>query len=476
MNAVLEPRHSPYQGLIPYSEEDSAFFFGREKETRLIIANLFASPLTIFYGPSGVGKSSVLRAGAVYQLNRRADLGVIVQSDWKDDPLTYLRSKAGDLAGLDNNLNTSLSLGDFLTECSSRLKRRLMIILDQFEEYFLYHPETDEFTAQFSKAVMQADIPVSFLISLREDALAKLDRFEGRIPILFDNYLRLEHLDDEGARSAVEKPIEIYNEYYLAGRELYQIEPGLVDEVLEELKTGHVSLSRTGLGGIQNESKKTIETPYLQLVMTRLWNEEKKSGSHILRSVTLKNLGGAEKIVRTHLDSVMNQLTRGQRVLASRVFQYLVTPSGTKIALKASDLASYADSSRQKVEPLLQRLTQRDVRLLRVVDSPTQDEMSYEIFHDVLGSPILDWRARFQRRRRMFAIGLPVAALLILFLSILGTTIWFTGAMNEAAQAAGTEEFVTVYTSVLIFISCCITLFVPAILGFFIGRGMSRGR
>ena len=54
------PRSSPYLGLVPYDEQDAAYFFGREKETRLILANLFASPLTLLYGPSGVGKSSIL--------------------------------------------------------------------------------------------------------------------------------------------------------------------------------------------------------------------------------------------------------------------------------------------------------------------------------------------------------------------------------------------------------------------------------
>src|SRR5262245_35778425 len=54
---------SPYVGLVPFSENDAEFFFGREKESRVIAANLRASRLTLLYGPSGVGKSSVLRAG-----------------------------------------------------------------------------------------------------------------------------------------------------------------------------------------------------------------------------------------------------------------------------------------------------------------------------------------------------------------------------------------------------------------------------
>jgi hypothetical protein len=59
--------------------------------------------------------------------------------------------------------------------------------------------------------VNRPDLRVSFLISLREDALAKLDRFKGRIPSLFDNYLRLDHLDRAAARSAIEKPLMEYN-------------------------------------------------------------------------------------------------------------------------------------------------------------------------------------------------------------------------------------------------------------------------
>ena len=43
-------------------------FFGREREREIITANLLASRLTVLYGPSGVGKSSVLRAGVVRQL------------------------------------------------------------------------------------------------------------------------------------------------------------------------------------------------------------------------------------------------------------------------------------------------------------------------------------------------------------------------------------------------------------------------
>ena len=65
-------RDSPYQGLAPYDEGDAAFFFGRDRERDLITANLMASRLTVLYGVSGVGKSSVLRAGAAHHLHALA--------------------------------------------------------------------------------------------------------------------------------------------------------------------------------------------------------------------------------------------------------------------------------------------------------------------------------------------------------------------------------------------------------------------
>ena len=113
-------------------------------------------------------------------------------------------------------------------------------------------------------------------------------------------------------------------------------------------------------------------------------------------------LGDAEKIVRTHLDTVMQRLPRAQRKVAARLFHYLVTPSGTKIAHTVHDLATYAEVKPEKVEPVLQRLSAPDIRLLRpVVETAQRGETLYEIFHDVLAPPIINWRGQYWRTRRL---------------------------------------------------------------------------
>ena len=91
---------TPYRGLVPYSEEDAPFFFGREKEQRIITDNLRASRLTLLYGTSGVGKSSVLKAGVAYNLHQAAEQNlkkygtpeftVLVFNSWTGNPLDKL--------------------------------------------------------------------------------------------------------------------------------------------------------------------------------------------------------------------------------------------------------------------------------------------------------------------------------------------------------------------------------------------------
>jgi hypothetical protein len=59
---------SPYKGLAPFMEEDAQFFFGRERECSAVTYSLLGSKLTILYGATGSGKSSLLRAGVAHRL------------------------------------------------------------------------------------------------------------------------------------------------------------------------------------------------------------------------------------------------------------------------------------------------------------------------------------------------------------------------------------------------------------------------
>ena len=91
---------SPYKGLAAFAERDHLFFFGRERDSEVVAANLMASRLTVLYGPSGVGKSSLLRAGVAQRLQALVPSGggveggpvVAVIDSWRNDPLGAVAS------------------------------------------------------------------------------------------------------------------------------------------------------------------------------------------------------------------------------------------------------------------------------------------------------------------------------------------------------------------------------------------------
>src|SRR5262249_55604946 len=123
------------------------------------------------------------------------------------------------------------SLTESFKGWSKLLGGELLIILDQFEEYFQYHSReegAESFATQFPRIVNTTDLSVNFLISIRDDGLAKLDRFQARIPALFDNRLGIDHLDRNAARDAIKRPIEQFNRLYAAGRHRVSIEPELI--------------------------------------------------------------------------------------------------------------------------------------------------------------------------------------------------------------------------------------------------------
>lgn len=418
---------TPYRGLLPYFEEDAPRFFGREQERRIITANLKASRLTVLYGPTGAGKSSVLLAGVVHHLRllsrqnfseRGTPAFVVVYlGSWREATVPRLTHRVQEAtvpflqAPLSRQPPGPDSLVETLQFWSDCANARLLIILDQFDEYFLYHSEAGgegTFDVAFPGAVNHPDLRANFLVSLREDALAKLDRFKGKIPNILGNYIRIGHLDRNAARAAIVKPLKWYNVQQAKPELRVGIERALVKEVLKQVRAGQVVWGEAGLGTLRDEEGRNfeterIETPFLQLVMTRLWEEEKMLESRKLRLDTFNRLGGAKQIVRTHLDVALSTLSEDEQKVGATIFNHLVTPSGSKIAQTLRDLAKYANVPETQVGPLLEKLSKPELRILRQVESPADrpNDPRFQIFHDVLAGAVLDWRSRFVKAQEL---------------------------------------------------------------------------
>jgi len=457
---VAEPTETPYVGLVPYQEEDADFFFGRDREIRIITSNLRAHRLTILYGPSGAGKTSLLRAGVVHELRKevltrasaqpdQAPFAVCTIAAWRDDPLLTLMSAAQDAAreALGRSGEARWQPGTSVVRSLrawTRRVRTLLIVLDQFEDYFLYHPdETGEgtFAGELPAIVNEPNLRVNFLLSVREDAWAKLDRFKGSIPRVFANYVRVDHLSREGAEDAIRRPIDEWNRRLPPDETPYSVDDALVATVIDAAADGGLALAQAGArADVGERSSGHVEAPFLQLVMERLWRATVEAGSHDMTVARLEQLGGAQRIVEHHLLEALGTLNPKEQAIAADAFFYLVTRSRTKIAHSAFDLAEWTKRPEPEVAAVLDKLCRGDSgRILRVVSSPGAEATRYELFHDLLAEPILEWRLGFEHERerraaiRKFArIGGVLLSLAIVF-GVLG--IWALIQRNEATQA-----------------------------------------
>lgn len=390
-----------------------------EYNLQQIVADYFqTSRLTVLSAGNGTGKSRVLQEIARVFRERTGNLSeVITFKSWQNNPVTDLVQQIEtDLKERFPNIlapEPRASLTETLQGWAERLARdeqnvHLFIILDQFEEFFQYQQPSmkeDSFVAELARAVNHSELPVHFLISIRDEARDLLKHFEAYIPSIFDHLLQMKQLGENPTIADLVKPIE---EPTHQPSKAIDIDPELVEAVLDQLGP----LSIKDLEGTQDETSDSstsgnsgneeFEAPLLQLVMQYIWAEKIKCDLKFLCLQTLNNLGGVKKIVNEHLNQAMGKLGEKQKDIIFKVFNYLVTPSKTKCVHSAADLAGRIHCDSTEMIDLLNLLAGEGYRILKTVDPlPNQPiKERFEIRHDVLAQPILDWQKRHLDQRQ----------------------------------------------------------------------------
>lgn len=293
--AAVDPQN-PWLGLASYTEETRSFFHGRDEEAAELARRVQRKTLTILFGQSGHGKTSLLRAGLVPRLRREGHCPVYVRIDYTpDSPAPAEQIKAAIfaatlVAGTWTRTGISRpgeSLWEFLHHRDDLLQdaagRPLvpLLIFDQFEEIFtlaqnddagrrraqaflaeladlvenrppaelearIERDETD--AAQFDFA--RADYRV--LISLREDYLAHLESLKAGMPSVTQNRVRLARFTGAQALAAVMAPAaHLVSEdvatqivrFVAGGADLAraEVEPSLLSLVCRELNHGRLA-------------------------------------------------------------------------------------------------------------------------------------------------------------------------------------------------------------------------------------------
>lgn len=386
---------TPYRGLAPFTASDYDYFFGRKRDAAHIAASTITEALVVLFGPSGVGKSSVLGAALPRAIDAIIEDTLIVPFfRWEAGFYPTLLNRAKARAGVPEDADVA-SLESLAEHWIETRATPVIFVFDQFEQYFLIPPAEDgggegvrsAFEIDIARTVNRRDLDAHVLISIREDALYELDRLRGRLPCILADPMRLDYIDEKSAEQAIREPLRVYRDHCGEAAGPVAIEDALVAELLAR--------ARRAVDPTQ------YETPYLQLVLERLWNEEQRLDSALLRLETYARLNGWEGIATSHVRHTLETaLGEDDREMCAALFDRMVTPSGMKITLAAEDLAVMVNAAPDRVEAVMTTLGHPDSRIIRSV-APAQDsgQRRYEIFHDVLARPILAWKHAFNAER-----------------------------------------------------------------------------
>lgn len=223
---------NPFPGIRPFAEDEGEFFFGRDHQISQLLTKLSLGSFVAVVGTSGCGKSSLVRAGLIPRLMKDNWLVTIFRPQ---NPLEDLRLalesipfEFGDeetreefkeiwMEMISDNL---LSSSDGIVETfkQSGSQRKLIIVIDQFEELFAYQKDSNinrenaiRFINLLLHAVHQKEFPIHVLLTLRSDQLGRCSEFKGLPEIINDGLFLVPRLSREQYREAIVRPLLVQN-------------------------------------------------------------------------------------------------------------------------------------------------------------------------------------------------------------------------------------------------------------------------
>jgi hypothetical protein len=347
----------PYKSLVAYEAQDQAIFCGREREIEELTALVHAHRLAVLYGDSGTGKTSLLQAGVLPRLTS-ADPGyAVVSVRAYADPAATIRAALRRQWPKASFPTGDAPLMDVVTAAAQAVGRDLVLVIDQFEEFFirLSAEIRADFVAALGDLHDARELPVKVVLSLREDYLAKVGELERRIPDVFRVRMRLLPLTREQAYDAITRPVEPFG---------YAYQPALVERLLDDL------------------TREGVMPPQLQLVCIALYRRARVEGRTTLTEADYESLGGAQGVLRDYLDEELRRLPPEERALARDLLAELVTSEGTKKVETVAELGTTLDIDPASLKPVLEKLVL--ARLLRPVEQFETVAHAYELAHEYL--------------------------------------------------------------------------------------------
>ncbi len=353
------PAGNPYRGLRAFEAEHQNLFFGRDSETRFILERLAAEPFVLVVGDSGVGKSSLCRAGVLSRvsvwLGRSrtwealtlvpgshpvSSLAAALASWLEEDESDWERRIVEDPGGVGRRLR-------------ARLGRRggLVLFIDQLEEVLTLSDPTEREAVARALAWLASPTPgLRLLATIRGDFLSRLANLEPFGDEISRAIYFLRPLSAERIREAIVGPARA---------------KGVAIESQEPLD-GLVCAAEQSEGGL----------PLLQFALAELWDA--RGEGPFISADSLQAIGGVVGALARHADRVLAQMLPRERAVAREVLLALVRRDGTRARKTAVDLGC----SEQRNWAVLDAL----VRGRLIATRESSGAYGYEIAHEALVS------------------------------------------------------------------------------------------
>ena len=281
----------PYRGLLPYDTEDADSFFGREADVAACLRKLRDARVLAVVGPSGIGKSSLVRAGVVASLVH-SGAPVLVTTP-----------------------------GSRPRESLSGLKTRHTLVVDQAEEALTTCEDAEERVRYFAALATHAAAGGALVLSVRADHLGDLAPYPDIARLLEDGLYLLGPMSETDLRSAVEGP---------ARRAGLRLEAGLADLLVRDVEGEPAAL------------------PLLSHVLRETW--ARREGP-TLTVAGYRATGGIRSAVSQSAEKLYDAMDAAQRIRLRTLLLRLVMPTEDGAPVRARVLRSKvaADDEHQRL-------------------------------------------------------------------------------------------------------------------------------
>lgn len=327
----------PYKGLEyfdfnpenPYDIDDHKYFYGRSQLIDKLLEKIQDSNFLAVLGASGSGKSSVVRAGLLYQLY----LGKKIQDSdkWKiykpftpgENPLSNLKQAIG------------VEAEQLIPFIKAIPTKRVVLVVDQFEEIFTKRQDETKrlsFLKSLMEAVEELGNKLCLVLVMRADFFGKCteQEYSGLAQQIQQNLVTVTPMTREELEKAITQPAEMVE---------LEIERELVTKIIEDLENSPGSL------------------PLLEYTLQELWRQ--KTVNRLTISEYTR-LGGVNKVLENRANEVYHSLSPDKQKVAKRVFLELTRLNeeveNTRQQVRLSDLVN-SEQQEELVEEVVQSLT-----------------------------------------------------------------------------------------------------------------------